>query len=68
MAGPSHAAARLVGALALVLTLIAGGAWLTAGPLPPGWVRRAGAPATDAAKRQLPGAARCRRGTSGGAE
>jgi sulfoxide reductase heme-binding subunit YedZ len=41
---PSHAAARLVGALALVLTLIAGGAWLTAGPLAPGWVRRAGTP------------------------
>jgi methionine sulfoxide reductase heme-binding subunit len=41
---PSHAAARLVGALALVLTLIAGGAWLTAGPLQPGWARRAGTP------------------------
>jgi hypothetical protein len=27
-----------------VLTLIAGGAWLTAGPLAPGWVRRAGTP------------------------
>jgi methionine sulfoxide reductase heme-binding subunit len=42
---PSHAAARLVGALALVLALIAGGAWLTAGPLQPGWARRAGTPA-----------------------
>jgi predicted ferric reductase len=42
---PSHAAARLAGALALVLTLIAGGAWLTAGPLQPGWARRAGTPA-----------------------
>ncbi len=42
---PSHAAARLIGALALVLTLIAGGAWLTAGPLQPGWARRAGTPA-----------------------
>jgi predicted ferric reductase len=41
---PSHAAARLAGALALVLTLIAGGAWLTAGPLQPGWSRRAGTP------------------------
>jgi methionine sulfoxide reductase heme-binding subunit len=41
---PSHAVARLVGALALVLTLIAGGAWLTAGPLQPGWARRAGTP------------------------
>ncbi len=42
---PSHAGARLVGAAALVLTLIAGGAWLTAGPLQPGWARRAGTPA-----------------------
>jgi len=41
---PSHAAARLVGALALVLALIAGGAWLTAGPLQPGWARRSGTP------------------------
>ena len=41
---PSHAAARLLGALALLLTLIAGGAWLTAGPLQPGWARRAGTP------------------------
>jgi predicted ferric reductase len=41
---PSHAVARLVGALALVLTLVAGGAWLTAGPLQPGWARRAGTP------------------------
>ena len=41
---PSHAAARVVGALALVLALIAGGAWLSAGPLAPGWARRAGTP------------------------
>jgi predicted ferric reductase len=41
---PSHARARLAGALALVLALIAGGAWLTAGPLQPGWARRAGTP------------------------
>jgi predicted ferric reductase len=41
---PSHAGARLAGALALVLVLIAGGAWLTAGPLQPGWARRAGTP------------------------
>jgi methionine sulfoxide reductase heme-binding subunit len=32
-------------ALALVLALIAGGAWLAAGPLQPGWARRAGTPA-----------------------
>jgi predicted ferric reductase len=41
---PSHPAARLMGALALLLALIAGGAWLTAGPLHPGWARRAGTP------------------------
>ena len=41
---PSHAAARLAGALTLVLTLIAGAAWLTAGPLRPGWALRAGTP------------------------
>ena len=42
---PSHAAARLAGALALVLALVVGGAWLAAGPLQPGWARRAGTPA-----------------------
>jgi predicted ferric reductase len=42
---PANAGARLVGALALVLALIAGGAWLAAGPLQPGWARRAGTPA-----------------------
>jgi Ferric reductase like transmembrane component len=41
---PSHAAARLAGGLALVLSLVAGGAWLAAGPLQPGWARRAGTP------------------------
>ena len=39
---PSLPAARLLGALALVLALIAGGAWLAAGPLHPGWAQRAG--------------------------
>jgi len=42
---PSHAPARLVGALALLLALVMGGAWLTAGPLQPGWARRSGTPA-----------------------
>ena len=41
---PAHAWARLMGALALVLALIAGGAWLAAGPLHAGWARRAGTP------------------------
>jgi predicted ferric reductase len=42
---PSHAAARLAGAVALVLALIVGGAWLAAGPLQPGWAKRSGTPA-----------------------
>jgi methionine sulfoxide reductase heme-binding subunit len=41
---PSHAAARLLGALALVLTLVVGGAWLAAGPLRPDWALRSGTP------------------------
>lgn len=41
---PAHPAARLAGALALVLALFLGGAWLTAGPLQPGWARRSGTP------------------------
>jgi len=41
---PSHPVLRLAGALAVVLALIAGGAWLAAGPLQPGWSRRSGTP------------------------
>jgi predicted ferric reductase len=41
---PSHPVARLAGALAVVLVLLAGGAWLTAGPLQPDWARRSGTP------------------------
>jgi predicted ferric reductase len=41
---PSHAGARVAGAVALVVALIAGGVWLGAGPLQPGWARRAGTP------------------------
>jgi sulfoxide reductase heme-binding subunit YedZ len=41
---PAHALARLTGALAMVLVLVAGFAWLAAGPLQPGWSRRAGTP------------------------
>ncbi|HUA27694.1 MAG TPA: ferric reductase-like transmembrane domain-containing protein [Streptosporangiaceae bacterium] len=39
---PSNAGARLAGAVALVLALIAGGAWLMAGPLAPDWAHRSG--------------------------
>jgi methionine sulfoxide reductase heme-binding subunit len=41
---PGHPVARVAGAVALVLVLIAGGAWLSAGPLRAGWARRAGTP------------------------
>jgi predicted ferric reductase len=38
--------AATVGAVAVVAIIIAGGAWLRAGPLAPGWARRAGTPPT----------------------
>lgn len=41
---PSHPVVRVAGALMIVLVLIAGGAWLAAGPLQPGWARRSGTP------------------------
>jgi sulfoxide reductase heme-binding subunit YedZ len=41
---PSHPVVRVAGALMVVLALIAGGAWLAAGPLQPGWARRSGTP------------------------
>jgi predicted ferric reductase len=43
---PAHAVARLVGAVVLVLALAAGSAWLSAGPLRPGWAKRSGTPAS----------------------
>lgn len=42
---PSHPAARVAGAAALVVALIAGGIWVDAGPLQPGWAARSGTPA-----------------------
>jgi sulfoxide reductase heme-binding subunit YedZ len=41
---PGRPVARVAGAVALVLALIAAGAWLSAGPLKAGWARRAGTP------------------------
>jgi sulfoxide reductase heme-binding subunit YedZ len=41
---PAHPLLRLAGAVAVVLSLVAGGAWLSAGPLQPGWARRSGTP------------------------
>jgi methionine sulfoxide reductase heme-binding subunit len=41
---PRHRAARIAGAVALALALVAGGAWLSAGPLRAGWAQRSGTP------------------------
>jgi predicted ferric reductase len=41
---PAHRTARVAGAIAVVLALIAGGTWLSRGPLQPGWARKAGSP------------------------
>jgi Ferric reductase like transmembrane component len=41
---PSHRALRVAGAVAVLVALLAGGAWLAAGPLRPGWARRSGTP------------------------
>jgi hypothetical protein len=41
---PAHRAARLAGAIAVVLALVAGGTWLSRGPLQPGWAKKAGSP------------------------
>ncbi|MGH3397727.1 MAG: ferric reductase-like transmembrane domain-containing protein, partial [Streptosporangiaceae bacterium] len=43
---PAHAAFRVAGAVALLIALAAGGAWLTAGPLRPGWAQRSGTPSS----------------------
>jgi sulfoxide reductase heme-binding subunit YedZ len=41
---PHQPLARLTGAAAVIVALIAGTAWLAAGPLHPGWSRRSGTP------------------------
>lgn len=43
---PAYAAFRVAGAVALLIALAAGGAWLTAGPLGPGWAQRSGTPSS----------------------
>jgi sulfoxide reductase heme-binding subunit YedZ len=58
---PGRPVARVAGAVVLLLALIAGGAWLSAGPLKPGWARRAGTPPAllhHAAGPLVPGTAR----------
>jgi sulfoxide reductase heme-binding subunit YedZ len=52
---PDHPAASAAGVVLLVLTLIASGAWLRAGPLEPGWSHRSG---THTAPRSRPAAQR----------
>jgi DMSO/TMAO reductase YedYZ heme-binding membrane subunit len=42
MSWPDRPVASIAGVMILVLTLIAGGAWLRAGPLAPGWSARSG--------------------------
>jgi len=63
---PSHAGARLAGAFALVIVLIVGGAWLTAGPLQPGWARRSGTPQHPVSGGGKPNSTSPADGTAGG--
>jgi sulfoxide reductase heme-binding subunit YedZ len=43
---PEHAGVRVAAAAAVAVVVLATGAWAWAGPLAPGWARRAGTPAT----------------------
>src|SRR5580693_8910170 len=54
---PAHSGARVAGAVALVIALIAGGAWLVGGPLKPGWASRSGTPPTVLQHSALSGTA-----------
>jgi DMSO/TMAO reductase YedYZ heme-binding membrane subunit len=47
---PDRPVASIAGVALLVLTLIAGGAWLRAGPLAPGWSHRSGTHTSQPAK------------------
>jgi predicted ferric reductase len=51
---PAHPKVRVAGAIALVAVLVAGGAWLTTGPLRPGWSLHAGLPALTHVSRIAP--------------
>lgn len=44
---PARAAARVAGAVAVILVLVLGAAWLKAGPLSPGWSAKAGTPPSN---------------------
>jgi len=56
---PARPVARAAGAIAVLLALVAGTAWLSAGPLSPGWSHRAGtgpsAPVTQSGARPTAG-------------
>lgn len=56
---PARPLAAAAGAVAIVLLLIAGTAWLRAGPLAPGWAQRAGTP--PASRTHAPAADEARR-------
>lgn len=64
---PGHAAARVAGAAALVVALVAGGAWLSAGPLTAGWARRSGTPPSVLNHTALKGQATAGQPGAGGA-
>ncbi len=55
---PAHAVARSAAAALVVLTLIAGTAWLKAGPLSPGWAARAGTRSPQSTHSPAAGAVR----------
>jgi hypothetical protein len=62
---PAHAALRVAAAAAAVLVAFGTVAWLKAGPLRPGWARRAGTPAALLARSGgTPGAGTVRSGQS----
>jgi methionine sulfoxide reductase heme-binding subunit len=50
LAWPVRPGASIAGVLLLLLTLVAGGAWLSAGPLAPGWSHRSGTHVSQPAK------------------
>ncbi len=52
---PAHPGVRVAGAIALVVVLVGGGAWLITGPLRPGWSLHAGLPALTHGQTVRPG-------------
>lgn len=58
---PTYAAARLAGAVAVVVVLVLGTAWVKTGPLAPGWSAKAGTPASNVSHAKAAGTARTSR-------